>query len=76
MAIVAVGSVFATAKRTGTTLQGSPYNDQGACATPSNLTGTCDVNYTTNACQLWSGGDAFIQNEETGFCTVALYRQN
>ena len=74
-AVCMAGSVFAFAKP-ATVLQGSPYNDQGNCTTPTNLIGTCDVNYTGNACQLLTGGDAYIQDTETGLCTIPLYRQN
>ncbi|ACU04035.1 MULTISPECIES: hypothetical protein [Pedobacter] len=76
VACVAVSTVFATAKPTTSVLLGSPYNDQGECTTPGNVIGTCDVNYTGNACQLLAGGDAYLQDTETGLCTIPLYRQN
>ncbi|ACU03142.1 hypothetical protein [Pedobacter heparinus] len=75
-AVCVVSTVFATAKPTTSVLLGSPYNDQGECTTPGNVIGTCDVNYTGNACQLLAGGDAYLQDTETGLCTIPLYRQN
>nr|WP_121272545.1 hypothetical protein [Pedobacter schmidteae] len=77
IAIIAVGGAFANHEKAASIFEGSPYNDQGNCETPTPVMPgqTCDVTPSLIRCTLQIGGDAYIYNPETEACTKALYRQ-
>lgn len=79
LATVAVGAAFAGNANLSTVsiTHGSPYNDNGNCETPTIVRPgqNCDVQPSLYRCTLLIGGDAYVENPETGLCTRALYQQ-
>ncbi len=79
LATVAVGGAFAGGAKVNSSSidQGSPFNENGDCETPTAVSPfqTCEITPSLIQCTLQIGGNAYIYNPETESCTTPLYRQ-